>query len=234
MSFDNNEKKDPITEETDQPDISFGNCTICLEPLYKKEHRMFLPCAHHYHNDCIRQFLKTHTVCPNCKVSIYVKIDEHNPENIPAEFMNPADSRSMAEVIREQQEQQDALDQIQGVHRNHFTYSGNFDYEDYETPSSYPDLSYMTRHVVSSLFASQDLPNHIPEFGPNASIADIDNGIEILTDMMRLINSMPQNNDNNVPDLEHEPARAHNDAHNDVPVLVMDRDESSDSSESED
>jgi hypothetical protein len=93
---------------------SFGQCMICLEKLYKGEHRMFLPCSHHFHDLCIRPWLKKNTVCPICKVSVYVHIDEKNPSKIPEEFLNPKDSRTMSEVMRERQEQADILDTIQG------------------------------------------------------------------------------------------------------------------------
>ena len=108
------EEPDSDSDEVDPNRTSYGKCMICLENLYKDEHRMFLPCSHQYHDACIRPWLKTQTVCPNCKVSIYVHVDEKDPEKIPEEYMNPADSRTMSEVMRERQEQQDILDQIQG------------------------------------------------------------------------------------------------------------------------
>ena len=91
---------------------SFGTCMICLENLYKDEHRMFLPCSHHFHDACIRPWLENKTVCPNCKISVYVKVDEKEPEKIPEHFKNPTDSRTLSEVLRERQEQTDILDQI--------------------------------------------------------------------------------------------------------------------------
>jgi hypothetical protein len=102
------------TDEIDPNRTSYGKCMICLENLYKDEHRMFLPCSHQYHDACIRPWIKVRTVCPNCKVSIYVHVDEKDPEKISEEYKNPVDSRTMSEVLRERREQQDILDQIQG------------------------------------------------------------------------------------------------------------------------
>ena len=121
----NNEQKNPIEPEA-APEVhnsdlkeskdrkSFGSCMICLEELYKDEHRMFLPCSHHFHDPCIRPWLKTNTVCPICMVSVYVRVDEKDPGNIPEHFKNPEDSRTMSEVLRERQEQSDILASIQG------------------------------------------------------------------------------------------------------------------------
>jgi hypothetical protein len=101
-------------DEIDPNRISYGKCMICLENLYKDEHRRFLPCSHQYHEACIIPWIKVRTVCPNCKISIYVRVDEKDPEKISEEYKNPVDSRTMSEVLRERQEQQDILDQMQG------------------------------------------------------------------------------------------------------------------------
>jgi hypothetical protein len=110
------EKKESnsASDEIDTNRTSYGTCTICLDPLYQKERRTFLPCSHQYHYACISPWLKNQTVCPICKVSIYVHIDMKDPEKIPVEYMNPADSRTMFEVMRERQEQQDILNQAGG------------------------------------------------------------------------------------------------------------------------
>jgi hypothetical protein len=44
---------------------TYGECCICLEQLDKDLYA--LPCAHLFHEKCIRLWLKNHTKCPICE-----------------------------------------------------------------------------------------------------------------------------------------------------------------------
>jgi hypothetical protein len=191
-----NEYKEELSDSTDL-DTSrtyYGNCIICLEGLYKDENRMFLPCSHQYHDSCIRPWLKTQTVCPNCKVSIYVRIDEENPDKIPDEYMNPEDARTMSEVLRERQEQQDILDQIQGgsVGLANVQMVQNYNLAN-RTDSNqrlHDSISGILDNIMASSFA---------ESSPvSANII-----FNIITDLFNTIENNSQNND--VPDSDDVP-----------------------------
>jgi hypothetical protein len=45
-------------------------CSICLDPLAKREEIMFLNCKHVFHNDCIIVWISENPVCPLCKCEI--------------------------------------------------------------------------------------------------------------------------------------------------------------------
>jgi hypothetical protein len=51
-------------------DKADAQCAICLNNYEEKESIKFLPCTpkqHHFHNDCINEWLKLNKVCPYCK-----------------------------------------------------------------------------------------------------------------------------------------------------------------------
>lgn len=47
-------------------------CAICLEDYKEGEELRFLPCTelHHFHVDCVDQWLERKKCCPLCKVNI--------------------------------------------------------------------------------------------------------------------------------------------------------------------
>lgn len=48
------------SQETDE-------CIVCREKYKVGDNRLFLPCFHCYHQDCITPWLLTDAVCPTCK-----------------------------------------------------------------------------------------------------------------------------------------------------------------------
>lgn len=61
---ENSLQKNIVDEEVK----NFGECCVCLEPLQKNLYAM--PCAHLFHENCIREWLKKHTKCPICEESV--------------------------------------------------------------------------------------------------------------------------------------------------------------------
>ena len=67
------ESFDIVIPASHQTDISkstnktYGECCICLEQL---NDLYALPCAHLFHEHCIRLWLKNHTKCPMCEESV--------------------------------------------------------------------------------------------------------------------------------------------------------------------
>ena len=45
------------------------DCCICLQNLDTDKH--FLRCAHSFHNECIKEWLKRSNKCPICRLNIY-------------------------------------------------------------------------------------------------------------------------------------------------------------------
>ena len=45
-------------------------CTICLDDYIEENDILLLPCHHHYHDGCIRQWFLSHRICPICKVEV--------------------------------------------------------------------------------------------------------------------------------------------------------------------
>jgi len=51
-------------------------CAICLEVFQKGNKIISLPCAHIYHNNCIKEWLLKKNFCPICKYE-FTKDDFH-------------------------------------------------------------------------------------------------------------------------------------------------------------
>ncbi len=60
----------PVTEIKDNDHKPKGNCIICLGDFYPKEKVTSLPCLHIFHHKCIQVWLKSHKVCPVCKLKL--------------------------------------------------------------------------------------------------------------------------------------------------------------------
>jgi hypothetical protein len=45
-------------------------CTICIENI--NDDHQYLPCAHLYHSKCIDIWLKDNSLCPICKIPVYI------------------------------------------------------------------------------------------------------------------------------------------------------------------
>eukprot|EP01039_Chlorochromonas_danica_P014613 gene14613-17086_t len=45
-------------------------CGICQETMFLHEARVFLPCAHRFHADCVHDWLHHHRRCPYCRTAV--------------------------------------------------------------------------------------------------------------------------------------------------------------------
>lgn len=45
-------------------------CGICQETMFLYESRVFLPCAHRFHADCVHDWLHHHRRCPYCRTAV--------------------------------------------------------------------------------------------------------------------------------------------------------------------
>jgi len=61
-----------------------ANCAICLSEYEPKDDLRFLRCGHHFHDDCIMQWLVKNKTCPFCKQEID-QIDEAKPKEEPSQ-----------------------------------------------------------------------------------------------------------------------------------------------------
>ena len=52
-----------------------NKCPICLENIDNDGE--YLPCAHHYHMNCINDWIREKPLCPICKIPIYISSPEH-------------------------------------------------------------------------------------------------------------------------------------------------------------
>lgn len=53
-----------------------ANCAICLSHYEAKERIRYLPCNHHFHSECVDQWLLKNKTCPFCKREIDEKKEE--------------------------------------------------------------------------------------------------------------------------------------------------------------
>ncbi|KAF9969491.1 hypothetical protein BGZ73_008138, partial [Actinomortierella ambigua] len=60
----------PMTEGMFGEDPEEATCAICLGDYQAKEPIRFLPCQHHFHQECVDQWLLTDKSCPLCKHDI--------------------------------------------------------------------------------------------------------------------------------------------------------------------
>ena len=51
-------------------------CLICLEDVETKD-KEFLPCAHFFHSECIKEWLTDNPLCPICKIHVGIESGEH-------------------------------------------------------------------------------------------------------------------------------------------------------------
>lgn len=61
------EKYDPADSKVKEEDAM---CAICLSPYEKNDKLRHLPCRHHFHSECIDQWLLKNKSCPFCKRNI--------------------------------------------------------------------------------------------------------------------------------------------------------------------
>lgn len=61
------EKYDPTNTTVKTEDAT---CAICLSPYEKNDKLRHLPCRHHFHSECIEQWLLKNKSCPFCKRNI--------------------------------------------------------------------------------------------------------------------------------------------------------------------
>eukprot|EP01117_Protostelium_nocturnum_P005353 TRINITY_DN1949_c0_g2_i1.p1 TRINITY_DN1949_c0_g2~~TRINITY_DN1949_c0_g2_i1.p1 ORF type:complete len:638 (+),score=97.33 TRINITY_DN1949_c0_g2_i1:184-1914(+) len=58
-----------------------ANCAICLGDYEEDEELRFLSCKHHFHGECVTEWLQHNKVCPMCKKSIDGE-EEEKPEAV--------------------------------------------------------------------------------------------------------------------------------------------------------
>lgn len=67
----------------DLVDKEDASCAICLSEYQPSEEIRFLPCKHHFHSDCIVQWLMTNKSCPFCKLNIDEESEKNDKEAAP-------------------------------------------------------------------------------------------------------------------------------------------------------
>jgi len=67
-----------------------SNCAICLSDYADGEEIRFLHCGHHFHSDCIMEWLVKNMTCPFCKKEIDKK-EEKQKEKEPAQIESDDD-----------------------------------------------------------------------------------------------------------------------------------------------
>ncbi|KAF9537894.1 hypothetical protein EC957_007536 [Mortierella hygrophila] len=68
----------PMVEGMFGGDVEEATCAICLGDYKPDEIIRFLPCQHHFHLECVDQWLATDKSCPLCKHDIDKPLDIHN------------------------------------------------------------------------------------------------------------------------------------------------------------
>ncbi|PVV01751.1 hypothetical protein BB560_003819 [Smittium megazygosporum] len=84
-------KKKPSTDsETKTFELSDPNdcvCSICLSDYTDGDLLRLLPCNHHFHSECLDQWLKINSVCPLCKKDI--RTSESDAQDPSTSHSNP-------------------------------------------------------------------------------------------------------------------------------------------------
>lgn len=57
------------------------DCAVCKEEFVLDEPVIDLPCKHHFHDDCIKPWLKTNGTCPVCRYSLVTKTTPNDNSN---------------------------------------------------------------------------------------------------------------------------------------------------------
>ena len=65
-----NELPETQIEDVSKLDPEKRNCIICLEDFKNGDKAIILPCIHIFHNECIKNWLKTQNTCPICKFKL--------------------------------------------------------------------------------------------------------------------------------------------------------------------
>lgn len=81
------EKYDPEDLKVKKEDAL---CAICLSPYEKNDKLRFLPCRHHFHSECIDQWLLKNKSCPFCKRLIDQTENPSAPDHPSALSADPA------------------------------------------------------------------------------------------------------------------------------------------------
>ena len=87
-----------MTEGLFGTDLEEATCAICLGDYTLDETIRFLPCQHHFHQECVDQWLLTDKSCPLCKHDI----------DQPLEAVRAAQVNSRMQLQQQQQLQQQA------------------------------------------------------------------------------------------------------------------------------
>lgn len=53
-----------------------STCCICLNDYEPHQDLRVLPCEHHFHKDCVDEWLVVNSTCPTCRTSIYGADDD--------------------------------------------------------------------------------------------------------------------------------------------------------------
>ncbi|OAQ26430.1 hypothetical protein K457DRAFT_140347 [Linnemannia elongata AG-77] len=78
----------PMVEGMFGGDAEEATCAICLGDYNPDETIRFLPCQHHFHLECVDQWLATDKSCPLCKHDIDKPVDIHNSRRSPITHAN--------------------------------------------------------------------------------------------------------------------------------------------------
>ncbi|KAG0226532.1 hypothetical protein B0O80DRAFT_435999 [Mortierella sp. GBAus27b] len=78
----------PMIEGMFGDDPEEAICAICLGEYNLNETIRFLPCQHHFHLECVDQWLLTDKSCPLCKHDIDQPIKIDRPLNIRLQALN--------------------------------------------------------------------------------------------------------------------------------------------------
>lgn len=71
------EEQDETLRSFRLDDPSDALCTVCLAEYEDREILRLLPCGHHFHVNCIDQWLRLHANCPLCKRQIMTEVEEN-------------------------------------------------------------------------------------------------------------------------------------------------------------